>query len=574
MDELLAQIKALEKRLKWLETNHVDPLHDHSFDSPQIRMLDASGGRVGGFDIGINYIRDVANTFGMSADVTDDDDVRFWAGATFANRATADFRVTKAGAVVAASFTHSGGTVGALVAVALESLNVAARGWTQTSVFSVTDADTVAWGAGTFTSADGTAYLIDGGNTGNMAAPTYIYLNTAVSTTAYQTTTTAAIAVGAGKVLSAKAENGTGEATFQVFGGIGGQNIDAASIVANSITANELSTSITYAGSIVIDTAGLIRSGQTAFRTGTGWYIGNDGGTPKLSIGVEGGSEAYWDGVQYVASNLLITQKFTCGHAVTAGNAVYVSDGITGIVSLAQNATNNSFVSMGRNGTKQQAQSFVLSDTRYIGKVSIIMGIQSGTPTDNVVVALQADNGGEPDGTDIVVSAEVDVQTNDTYDFVFSSPEELTSGTYWAVCRRTGSTDDGHYYSIRTDNTGAGYASGTTLFLNSASAWETQGTVDLVFTVYEILPSGYIGKAEADISGRYQNFIGFATETKAIDTVAQVSIAGIITGLSSLTPSQYYLSDTAGAIATSAGSNTRKVGIAISATALYITNLW
>src|SRR3990167_5579880 len=99
MDELLAQIKALEKRLKWLETNHVDPLHDHSFDSPRVRMLNASGGRVGGFDIGINYIRDVANTFGMSADVTSGDDVRFWAGATFANRATAPFRVTEAGQV-------------------------------------------------------------------------------------------------------------------------------------------------------------------------------------------------------------------------------------------------------------------------------------------------------------------------------------------------------------------------------------------------------------------------------------------------------------------------------------------
>src|SRR3990167_4204112 len=98
-EELLAQIKALEKRLKWLELNHVDPLHDHSFDSPQIRMLDASGGRIGGFEIGKDYIRDVANTFGMSADRTSGDDVRFCAGATFANRATAPFRVTEAGQV-------------------------------------------------------------------------------------------------------------------------------------------------------------------------------------------------------------------------------------------------------------------------------------------------------------------------------------------------------------------------------------------------------------------------------------------------------------------------------------------
>ena len=58
----------------------------------------------------------------------------------------------------------------------------------------------------------------------------------------------------------------------------------------------ELSTSITYAGSIVIDTAGLIRSGQTAYNTGTGWWIGNDAGTPKLSIGNSAGNRVTWDG--------------------------------------------------------------------------------------------------------------------------------------------------------------------------------------------------------------------------------------------------------------------------------------
>ena len=258
--------------------------------------ITAITGAIGGFTIGTDYLRDAADSFGLASTVTGGDDVRFWAGDTFANRGSADFRVTESGAVTASSLTMTGGSVGSSVSVAIGALNVAARGWTQTSVFSVSDADTVAWGAGTFTSADGTAYSINSGNTGNMAAATYIYLDTAVSTTAYQTTTTAATAVGAGKVLIAKAQNGTGEATFQVFGGIGGQNIDASSIVAGSITANELSTSIVYAGSIVIDTAGLIRSGQTSYNTGTGWWIGNDSGTPKLSIGDSSGYRLTWDG--------------------------------------------------------------------------------------------------------------------------------------------------------------------------------------------------------------------------------------------------------------------------------------
>src|SRR3989304_4364843 len=39
-------------------------------------------------------------------------------------------------------------------------LDISNLGWTNTCVFTVTDADTVSWGAGTFTSASGTAYSI------------------------------------------------------------------------------------------------------------------------------------------------------------------------------------------------------------------------------------------------------------------------------------------------------------------------------------------------------------------------------------------------------------------------------
>lgn len=228
--------------------------------------ITSTSGTIGGFSIGSDYIRDAADSMGMASTVTGSDDVRFWAGDTYANRATADFRVTEAGAVTASSITITGGSVEGTTVVLIGTLNIAARGWTQTSVFSVTDADTVAWGAGTFTSADGTSYAIDAGNTGNMTVATYIYFDIAVSTTAYQTTTTAATAVGAGKVLITKAQNGTGEATFQVFGGIGGQNIDAANIVTGSITTNEIAASTIVGGNI----SSLSISGKTAlFDTGT-----------------------------------------------------------------------------------------------------------------------------------------------------------------------------------------------------------------------------------------------------------------------------------------------------------------
>jgi len=183
------------------------------------------------------------------------------------------FYVTPAGALTATSATITGaittaagssiGTGYLSGTIGLANLNVANRGWVQTCAFTITDADTVAWGIGTLTAADGTAYSIDAGNTGNMTLKTYIYLDTAVSSTVYQTTTTATTAVGAGKVLVAIAQNNTTEATFQVMGGQGAQNIDASSIVAGSITGNEIAASTISTGKLdftAVETGNVIAS--------------------------------------------------------------------------------------------------------------------------------------------------------------------------------------------------------------------------------------------------------------------------------------------------------------------------
>ena len=73
--------------------------------------ITATAGAIGGFDIGSDYIRDVANSFGLASTVTGGDDVRFWAGDTFANRATADFRVTEAGVIDSTLGTVGGWTL-------------------------------------------------------------------------------------------------------------------------------------------------------------------------------------------------------------------------------------------------------------------------------------------------------------------------------------------------------------------------------------------------------------------------------------------------------------------------------
>lgn len=317
-------------------------------------IITATSGTIGGFDIGADYIRDAANSFGLSAVVTGADDIRFWAGSTFASRATAPLRITEAGAITATTATITGALTtasgssidgGYLVSntVGSAKVNLAARGWTQTCTFSVTDNDTVAWGAGTFTASDSTSYSISAGNTGNMVAKTYIYLDIGVSTTTYQVTTTASTAIGDGKVLIAVAQNNTTEATFQVFGGSGGLNIDAASIVSGSITANEIAagaitaTKINVsslsaisadlgtitAGTLTLNTSGYVRGGQTDYDTGTGFFLGYSGGAYKFSIGDTTTSNSLkWNGTILTVNGSSITNNDTFGSGVDGAFAL------------------------------------------------------------------------------------------------------------------------------------------------------------------------------------------------------------------------------------------------------------
>ncbi len=59
-------------------------------------------------------------------------------------------------------------------------------------------------------------------------------------------------------------------------------------------------------------TAGSIRGGQTAYDTGTGWWIGLDGATPKFSIGNSAANKLTWNG-----SILAITGEVSSGGNLT-----------------------------------------------------------------------------------------------------------------------------------------------------------------------------------------------------------------------------------------------------------------
>lgn len=580
-----------------------------------------------------------------------------WWGATTLGAALAS--VLNTGAATFTNISITGGSISGTTTVGIGNVNLAARGWTQTSVFSVTDADTVAWGAGVFTSADGTSYSIGAGNTGNMAAPTYVYLDVAVSTTAYQSTTTATTAVGAGKVLIAKAENGTGEATFQVFGGIGGQNIDASSIVANSITANELATSIIYTGAIVISTSGLIRSGQTDYDTGTGWWIGSSLGTAKLSIGNSAGNKLTWDGSALTIVGTIgatatvsapLVKTYTANEALSAGDAVIlgtsnlcpnfvVASGqylsitdasqtgldITGDISIEAwinvntfGASNNEERVIVSKWNETANRSYIFTVT-YQGHLRLIVstdgtGLQASITDAEVASAVIASTG---TWYHVAVTYRVGVREaifyvngvaqtttynaqnaasifNSTAAFAIGGPTEaggsgantLYGCTTWdgqidevriynSVVSAaqiaanqlervvTGAVGLWHLENVLTDSSG----NGNTLTNNNSTTFQP------AFFLMTGDVNG-VWKGDADFAGFTNPFIGFSTAAYSSGQTAMVVIQGEATVLGLTQGKQYYLSNTAGGVSTSAGTNTRKVGIATSTTTMLVTNIW
>lgn len=93
---------------------------------------------------------------------------------------------------------------------------------------------------------------------------------------------------------------------------ITGNQISAGSISATALDVDQLSAisadmgDIT-AGTISLATGGYVRSGQTAFDTGEGFYLGNDAGTPKFSIGNPAGNNLKWDGADLSVNGIVVT---------------------------------------------------------------------------------------------------------------------------------------------------------------------------------------------------------------------------------------------------------------------------
>lgn len=582
-----------------------------------VGTLTASAGAIGGWTINSTSI--YTGTEDHSGYTTNAGDMTIYSNGTDASIHAFKWYIDTSGVL------HS--TEGDLSGVSIASIpnnsstDISLLGWTHDIVFSASDADTVAWASGTITLSNARTFSISGGNTGNISARTYIYLDTGVSSTVLQTTTTAATAIGANKILVAVAVNSTDKAEFQTFGGTGTRNILVDNIASNSSSTNEfvantanikdaiitnakvsdLAVSKLTAGTVTSQSITLaangsgdavVKSGKTDFdNTTAGFILGVDDSDSDKAKFYIGDSTSYinWDGTTLTVVGVSnVAKTYTAGESIAAGNAVFVEDVSMDISkrNIDGNGVQDRGIGQDTTGTEIVAQGFVESSGMRVTKIKVWLK-KTGSPADNIRVSIQGDSGGNPDGTPLASAtlAGASITTSYVeYTFTLSAEVNITpSVQYWIVLDRTGALSDTDYYLVRvsTDNP---YSPDNLRYKSGAdSSWNDEASEDIDFEILLTTVAGRIYNASARTVAshdEYSAFVGFTSALVAGGSTVPVYIAGEATGFSGLTPGgTYKLAGTAttpayGTVSTGGGTNSRKVGIATSATTLLITNIW
>ena len=271
-----------------------------------------------------------------------------------------------------------------------------------------------------------------------------------------------------------------------------------------------------------------------------------------------------------------LTRIYTAGEVIDATESVYVEDSAATLFLVdASGATGmpQFFGNTSAGSNQKVAQS--IQETRDTLVEELIMKIRKvSAPTDSAQLTIEGDSGGNPDGIAqfTVTKAAADLTTT-LADYTFTPNFTFRANTkYWLVWYRTGAENNTDYYEV--EGGGDAYANGRERVL-SGDVWSNGPASDLYFKFQLTTVAGRIYRTSARNTGESNAFVGFVKFYTPFLKDVIVQLSGEATVFSSLTAgTQYYLSNTRGAIAIAAGTVTRKVGIATSSTALLITDIW
>ena len=265
-------------------------------------------------------------------------------------------------------------------------------------------------------------------------------------------------------------------------------------------------------------------------------------------------------------SAVSVIKSYTAAEAITKQDAVYLNN-----ILEQSDVGGASHVKFGGNtvAPRKCSQSFVPTRTIQVSSLEVRVGDDTGNSAVAVTIAIHTDRDGTALASGTIPAASIGADANFTV--TLSSTITLSLGTTYYIVYSAGA-DDANYYGAAGTNTDS-YAAGTAATYDTVSWTDVGSSVDVHFKIFS--NEGYIRRADASAAATANGFIGFALEDIIATQTGKIQQLGITEGFTGLTVgSQYYLSDTTGAISTSVGTVTRKVGIAVSNTELLITNIW
>jgi hypothetical protein len=184
---------------------------------------------------------------------------------------------------------------------------------------------------------------------------------------------------------------------------------------------------------LILGAEKFIRSGQTDYNTGVGFWLGNDGGVPKFSIGDSAGARLTWDGTTLQIFGVDGVER-------TIDNLIFKGDSDTN-PSIGQLL--GSAVATFNSGVTDEWQPMRTVQTNFTGSFRLrVEALEDVTGADTVDGAWRLKNGA---GT--VVHTET--ISSGTYADTFSDEETVTeAGEVWTIEGR--SQTDLSTYTIET----------------------------------------------------------------------------------------------------------------------------
>jgi len=266
-------------------------------------------------------------------------------------------------------------------------------------------------------------------------------------------------------------------------------------------------------------------------------------------------------------NNINLNQKksFILGENMVAGNAAIIGGGIA--YAFATQSTRNSTTPTAP--TSWSGQTFLTrSNAQFLTKITLYL-TDAGLGGKTFTLDVYATSAGKPTGASLGTAtvASTGSLSSTARDFTFSSPIAISGSTTYCFVV----TSDSNSLTMDAQNSGNPYSGGTMITTTDSGAnWTIETDKDVKFIIYTVdTVSGRAYKASSLLNSEFANaFIGFLSENGSAGETKLFNIGGVDNNQSSLTVGNtYYLADTVGTIANSAGSQSRKIGLAISATA-------